>query len=159
MEKAIFEEKQQFRQWWILLIMVISVSLSVYSFLQPGDSGSGNSLWPTLLLILAMSSIFIAKLQTRIDEQGIHVKFFPFHFSFRTYTWEDINMTEVTNYSPIRDYGGWGYRISFKGKGKAYSVCGKKGIWLETYSGKKRMIGTQKAEEANTVIQSYLNKN
>ena len=92
-------------------------------------------------------------LKTRIDEEGIHVKMFPFHLSYVTYKWEEINKVKATEYSPIIDYGGWGIRIS--SNGKAFNIKGDKGIKIETTKGDNRMIGTQKMEEAAKIIAHY----
>jgi len=158
MNKAIFEEQQQFRQWWVWAAMLPVSGLVLYGFFTAKDPLSTDSLFSLGIFALVLLLFFTAKLKTRIDEKGIHIKYFPFHFSTKIYTWDDINTVKVTKYSPIGDYGGWGVRISFRGKGKAFNVSGSQGIWLETFSGKKRMIGTQKAEQADPIIKQYLKK-
>ena len=156
MSKPIFEEQQQFRQWWIWIILAVVAGSIIYSYTQADNPTISDSLFSIVIFGLVLLLLFTAKLNTRIDEQGIHVKFFPFHFSYQRYTWDDINHAKVTNYSPLADYGGYGVRISFRGKGKAFNVSGNQGIWLETFSGKKRMIGTKKADEAEPIIKQYL---
>lgn len=158
MSKAIFEEQQQFRQWWVWIIMIAVAGSIFYSYAQAENPSIDDFLFSVVVFGIVLLLLFTAKLNTRIDEKGVHVKFFPFHFSYQHYTWEDINNAKVTNYNPLGDYGGWGVRISFRGKGKAFNVSGSQGIWLETFSGKKRMIGTQKAEQADPIIKQYLKK-
>lgn len=63
----------------------------------------------------------------------------------------------MRTYSPIKEYGGWGYRITLK-NGKAFNVTGNKGIQLVLKSGKKLLIGTQQESEASLVINRYLKK-
>lgn len=156
MSKVIFEETQRFNQWWIWLMILLSIS--VVTYLGYEDYRESQDLRAFLsLAIFAPFILFILliKLKTRIDERGIHVQFFPLHFSFKSYLWKDIYSAEVVQYSPIGDYGGWGYRISFKGKGKAFNVRGNKGIKIHTDEGKTRMIGTQRMEEAQACIRQY----
>ena len=64
-------------------------------------------------------------------------------------------MCHAITYNPIMDFGGWGYRVSWKGKGTALNVKGNKGIELILKNGKKITIGTQKPEEAMHAINSY----
>lgn len=156
MSKAIFEEEQQFRQWWIWLILVLVLGSIAFSYLEAENHKITDTIISLSIFTLVLLLLFTAKLSTRIDEKGIHVKFFPFHFSYKSYSWDDINTAKVTKYSPLGDYGGWGLRFSYRGKGKAFNISGNQGIWLETFSGKKRMIGTQKADDAASVLKNYL---
>jgi len=158
MSKAIFEEEQQFRQWWIWVILALVAGSITLNYMEAENPKITDSIVPISVFVLILLLMFTAKLSTRIDEKGIHVKFFPFHFSYKNYTWEDMSTAKVTKYSPLGDYGGWGLRFSFRGKGKAFNVSGDQGIWLETFSGKKRMIGTQKANEAELVLNNYFAK-
>ena len=65
----------------------------------------------------------------------------------------------VRIYSPIKEYGGWGYRTSLgKKKGSAFNVKGNKGIQIEFKTGKKLLVGTQKESEATQVIHRYFDK-
>ena len=84
-------------------------------------------------------------LATEVRNDGIYYRFFPFHRSFRKIAAEDIISYEIRNYSPIKEYGGWGIRHG--GKGKAYNVSGNRGVQLGLSNGKQLMIGTQRPEE------------
>jgi len=155
MSKPIFEEEQPFRQWWIWLGLLITLGLVGYQLFLSQNFGSWTVFIPVLIILLIGVLLWSSKLCSRIDENGIHLKFFPLHLSFRTYPWESLYSVEVKKYSPILDYGGWGYRLSFSGKGKAFNVKGNQGIYLITADGKKRMIGTQKPEEARSIVKQY----
>ena len=111
----------------------------------------------TLLGILASALlIFIFKLTTRIDENGIHYQFFPFQFKLKLISWNEITRAYVRIYDPVGEYGGWGLKGGWsKSKGKAINVSGDIGIQLELKTGKKLLIGTQKKEEATKVLQTY----
>lgn len=83
---------------------------------------------------------------------GIYVRFFPFLLTFRKYPWEDLEKATVRTYSPLAEYGGWGYRISFSGKGRAFNISGNKGLQLKFKNGKKLLIGTNKPDELAEVL-------
>ncbi|MHC4338483.1 MAG: hypothetical protein ACYSTG_11155 [Planctomycetota bacterium] len=60
-------------------------------------------------------------------------------------------------YKPIREYGGWGIRYSFrKGIGRAYNMSGNKGVQLVFKNGKKLLIGSQKPDELAQAINSIM---
>jgi len=92
------------------------------------------------------------RLETQIKKDGVYLKFFPFHLSFRRYTWDKISKSFVRQYNPIGEYGGWGIRFGFFGKGKAYSVSGNKGLQVEFSDTKRVLIGTNKPDELTETL-------
>ena len=58
---------------------------------------------------------------------------------------------EARTYRPILEYGGWGIRYTM-GRGWAYNVSGNQGVQLELASGKRILIGSQRAEELARAI-------
>ncbi len=153
MSKRIFEENQRFNQWWLWLGMVALVGIFIYQRYPVEVNREFLISFGVLAFIVVF--LFSIKLSTRIDERGIHIKMFPFHLKKVSYTWEEMYSAEVVEYNPISEYGGWGLRISRKGK--AFSVKGNKGIKIQTSDGRSRMIGTQKFEEAKEIVASYKN--
>lgn len=107
---------------------------------------------PIGLLYVLLLSI---RLTTRISSEGIFVKLFPFHLTFRYYPWKMISKTEVRQYSPIKEFGGWGYRWGFGGT--AMNISGNMGLQLELTDGKKLLIGTQRPDDLRAVL-NRLNK-
>lgn len=69
---------------------------------------------------------FLMRLRTRIDDKGVHVRFFPFLWKEKTWRWEDIGDVYLKKYSPW-EYGGWGYRFG-KGGTTAFTTKGYYGI-------------------------------
>ena len=161
----IFNETQRFNQWWMQLInigLLAFLLFSAYNWYIAGEATGNVSSTDTTAQIAVVLSIvpvllllYSIKLKTSIDEIGIHYQFFPFHFSKKTVRWAELDNCYVRTYSPISEYGGWGYRVSFGKKGKALNVKGNRGIQLEPKTGKKLLIGTQKEEEAKQVIQRH----
>ncbi len=93
MKKLIlFSEKQKFKQWWLWVILLIVngvILIGIFKQLitdQPfGDKPMSNlglllTAIPMLLITLLILNI---RLNTLIKEDGIYVRFFPFHWSFK----------------------------------------------------------------------------
>ncbi|WP_412560237.1 hypothetical protein [Winogradskyella sp. MIT101101] len=162
----IFKEEQRFKQLWLIILMVISllVPIGLIIAVYIKDPSSFSAIELVLLigfLVLVSTLIFMFKLTTRIDEKGIHYKFFPFHWKFKTLEWHDINEAYVRTYDALSEYGGWGFKggpLWKKSKGRAINVSGDIGIQLELKNGKKLLIGTQKKAEAESVLATYKNK-
>ena len=122
-----------------------------------------NTLVPTLLSIIAMAIpisvtilFFILKLETEVHTDALYVRFYPMHIRFKKFTREDLAEHYSRTYKPILEYGGWGIRCSFTGKGKAYNVSGNKGVQLVLTNGKKLLIGSQKPDELAAALDKML---
>jgi hypothetical protein len=59
------------------------------------------------LLSYALSSI---ALDTEIGADGISVRFTPFIWRWKRYSWDKVSAAFMTEYSPMRDFGGWGIK-------------------------------------------------
>ncbi|WP_316811333.1 DUF6141 family protein [Pedobacter heparinus] len=160
-QAVLFTEDQKFKQWWVWLI-ILSMNgffLSmVYQQLilkkQVGDRPMADTglLIASGTILLVTLLFFYTRFSTRIKKDGIYVKFFPFQFSYKHYNWEMVAKAYIRTYSPLGEYGGWGLRYSISGKGMAYNVSGNKGLQLELNTGKKILIGTNKAAELEAVL-------
>lgn len=135
-------------------MLLLSVSLTIYRpiymAISEGQSLDAGQWVGVLILAVVILFMFINRLETRIDERGIYVKFFPVIPKFKFYPWEEISTAVVRKYSSLLEYGGWGIR--FGRNGKAYNIKGNKGLQLKFKNGSALLIGTQKAEELQKVL-------
>ncbi len=160
----VFKEEQRFTQLWFLTIMGISILVPIGILIneynkQDSDLSLSSMLLIILFLLICIVPIFFFKLKTRIDEIGIHYQFFPFQLKFKTIKWTEITHAYVRTYDPIGEFGGWGLKGGWSSKkGKAINVSGDIGMQLELTNGKKLLIGTNKKEDAITILKNYTYK-
>ena len=162
----VFIEEQRFTQAWLHILLVVSfivpLILTVIEVIEKGWDDPDSRIGFTVFIIsifFIYGLLFSLKLKTRIDEQGISYRFLPFHFSNRQLSWKEIEDAYVRKYDPITEYGGWGIKggkLWNKSKGIAYNVKGDIGIQLILKNNKKILIGTQKEQEAQKVLLTYL---
>ena len=163
----IFREVQAFSstlRWLLVALMAVSVVIfSIGLWETITEPETTNTFVPSLLSIIAMAIpiavtilFFILKLETEVRTDGLYVRFYPMHLRFRKFTREDLAEHYYRTYKPILEYGGWGIRCSFTGKGKAYNVSGNKGVQLVLTNGKKLLIGSQKSDELAAAIDKML---
>jgi hypothetical protein len=152
-EEILFRERQRFSQWWFWLVMIIACSSqgAVLFVLLKSNNFHPAALVGIGVFALVIVLLLISRLDTTIEKDGIHVQFFPFHFSERHYEWHQLTRCYVRKYSPIGEFGGWGLRGISKRK-RAWNVSGNMGIQLEMQDGAKLLIGTNKPEEAKEVL-------
>jgi hypothetical protein len=159
--EILFSENQRFSQWWLWLLLIGINGMMLYGIMQQvifgkpfGDRpGSDAELFIAGAIAGLILVLFISlKLETRITKEGVYVRFRPFHHSFRYYSWASLSKSYIRKYSPILEYGGWGLRYGFYGKGSALNVSGNKGLQLMTIEGKKMLIGTRMPEEITETL-------
>lgn len=160
-DDILFTERQRFKQWWIWLILIginglflFGVFKQVIGGEQFGDKPMSNTelLMAASLTILVMVLFISTRLDTQIKNDGIYVRFFPFHLKFKYYPWTNLTKSFVRKYSPLSEYGGWGLRLGLSGKGTAFNVSGDKGLQLEFTNNKKLLIGTNKPIELTDTL-------
>jgi hypothetical protein len=136
-QEPTYREVQRFRQRW-LWILLGGIAFLMLVF--------GPVLWPGLVIIGAVATlVYGLRLETEVRADGIYLKMWPIHRSFRRIAWADIEWYESRTYSPLRDFGGWGIRWA---PGKfAYNVHGNQGVWLERSKGRSVLVGSQRVEE------------
>ena len=140
--KSAYREVQRFRQRW-LWILLGGIALLILVL--------GPVSWPGLAIIGAVATfLYCLRLETEVRADGIYLKMWPIHRSFRQIAWSDIERYESRTYRPLREFGGWGIRWA---PGKiAYNVRGNQGVWLERTNGRSVLVGSQRVEEFVTAI-------
>jgi len=147
-ENTIYTETQTFLNKWIWLLIGQITIFGIYQLfieyqaLEP-------IIFPILLWVGIIAILVLVKLQTTIDLDGIHVKFFPFIIGNKSFLWEDIDAVYVRKYTAW-EFGGWGYRIS--GSGVAYSTSGFYGIQLKLKSGRRILVGTHNPKKVQILL-------
>ncbi|QIE59025.1 hypothetical protein G5B37_05440 [Rasiella rasia] len=164
----LFHESQKFNQVWLVILMMSTVAITIgalamsYPKVAPSEMTDFLAVSiPTVVLVLTITVlIFTTRLETKIDSVGVHYGFWPFQRKLRTASWHEIQSCRVRKYSPLREFGGWGYKFSLSGHGKVYNTKGNMGIQIVFNSGKKTLVGTQKPEEARQILERFTkNKN
>ncbi len=145
--------------------MGLAAVISIFALKKDLSGQSSLETWEIFLAVLVgigvpiviMAMFLLLKLQTEVRPDGLYVRYFPFHIHFKRFGPEGLNEYYARQYKPILEYGGWGIRYSLR-NGKVYNVSGNKGVQLVLSSGKKLLIGSQKAEELETAIRSIMEK-
>ena len=158
----VYREVQQFRQAWIWAIVIAIAGLMWYASVRQlllhrpfGDRPMPDTLLVIFWFIfgIGLPALFLfGKLVTEVRDDGIYIRYFPLHRCFRKIAFKELKGYEVRAYRPILEYGGWGIRFGLKGK--AYNVCGNRGVQLELTNGKRLLIGSQRPEELWQAIQA-----
>lgn len=160
--QTFFFEQQRMRQLW-LWIVAAAGSLALFSItgymlyrrLVLGDHLGNTDMSTVELVIFSLFTVAIGiglpwllysmHLTVWVSEEYVHIRYFP--FIRKRIPLRHIAHAGVRTYHPILEYGGWGIRMSLRGRGWAFNVSGNQGVQLYFKSGKRLLIGSQKAGE------------
>jgi hypothetical protein len=125
MSQKIFTEEQSFNQWWLWLLMLAALAGMTLSFVNKYEDSTDFLFTMVLgygIVLLVILLLWRLRLKTQLNENGIFLNFWPLLIKQKHIKWNEIDKAEVIKYSPLMDYGGWGYRIRLGGKGRAVNV-------------------------------------
>jgi hypothetical protein len=161
MHGRIFKEEQSYLGTWLMyLVLMLEIpTLILVSVLELNDETSDKTegiiaiASAFCVMALIMGLIFSIRLKTRIDEKGIHYRYFPF-IRWRLIEKGTIRQVAVVSFNPLTDHGGWG--IKGNKTTKAFTVIGNHGLSIDVGEKKKVLIGTQKAKELREFIENWM---
>jgi hypothetical protein len=170
---AVYFENQPIRKNKIFyLAAVAGVGLIVffgYAILEQivfgkpfGDRPMGNTALAIvggLYILMGVAFLYLffrCELTTEVRTTGLFVRYSPFHRTFQQIPLERLRSCEARKYRPIMEYGGWGIRMGIAKK--AYNVSGNRGVELMYEAGNKLLIGSKKADQLATAIDSIRRK-
>ena len=150
----IFKEKQKFTQWYIWIIPMAALLFMIALCFQQivlgkivGQHPGSNSelLLITLVPLSILMLLYSITLITEVSDEGIYFNLKP--FTKRFIRWEEIQNIEIIRY----DFVGYGLRVDTQ-YGTVYNIKGYHGIKINLKDGKRILIGTQKADDFNSVL-------
>ena len=162
-----FKEEQRFKVWWAWLGVVALNLLFIYAIVQQVIIGKSFGTKPVadyvlilieVLLLLLFLFLLSIKLKTRITDEGIFYRFYPFQFKEQTIEWHELRDAYIRQYNSLYEYGGWGIRYGSPKVGQAVntSSSSSKGLQLQFINGKLLLIGTARPEELQLIIDSVM---
>lgn len=149
-QEVLFYETQGFRQWWLWLILLgldFLLAFAMYTqVIQGVPFGNNPGSNPVLIIVFVVLliitvSFYIYRLETTIRTDGIYIRFLPYMKKFKYYPFSNLQRVYVRKYSPVAEYGGWGFRDG------AYNVSGTRGLQMHFADHTKLLIGTRKPDE------------
>lgn len=147
--KVHFREIQEFDQAWLWGLLGLGALADLVNFAR-GKRSARETVSQLVALGAAALLLRVATLQTEVREDGLYLRFAPFHRSAKRIPFSDLTDLQETGYSPVR-YGGWGIRWS--PQGIAYTVSGKSGVRIERTGGKSVFVGSDRPDELVAAVQ------
>jgi hypothetical protein len=133
---------------WVWLIVLVSFFAGVVAVWQDLSPDSAAFVLTTALLLLGpvMFWALIGRLRVQVTHSSIVVGFGHISLIQKHIPFSDIAAIETVDYSPLREFGGWGIRFGFGGK-RAWTIRGNRAVRLKLRSGKLFYIGSEDPEQ------------
>lgn len=147
--KVSFREVQQYRQPWLWALLSVRPLLALVG-LARGTRSKREVAREVAATVGVGLLVWTARLTTEVRDDGVYVRFEPFHREFKRIPFDDIVSFEGAGYSPLR-FGGWGYR--WTPGTTAYTVSGRSGVSFERASGKSLYVGSNRPDELIGAVQ------
>jgi hypothetical protein len=148
-----FHEEQRFG-WWIsaivLIALVVTCAMVLIALATTAQRAPAFALVVLPLIFSFVMTLFaFAKLDVDVDDGGIDI---AFHWLWptRRIPLDDVKRAHATEYSPLA-WGGWGVHYMIL-RGWSFNTGGNEGVLVETKSGPRIMIGSQRAKELDAAI-------
>jgi Family of unknown function (DUF6141) len=159
-DQILFREVQRFRQWFFWIPIAVVTGVVWYEFGQQvvlghpqGSNPIPNAAAWALTIVFGLgfpAMSIVLRLVTEVTPGLLKVRLAP--LPFRHIDLKDVRSLMAREYSPMREFGGWGIR--FTRHGKAYNAYGNKGVQLVLGDGSQILIGTQRPEELLAALRS-----
>lgn len=151
---VIYREVQRFRQWFLYLPVLIVTVAVWWQFVEQVVLGRSTAEEPVpnwLAWVLAIvfglgmpAFLLTLRMVTEVRPGLLRVRLFP--VSRVEIPTTHILEAAVRHYSPLKEYGGWGVRVS-RTHGRAYNAYGSLGVQLVVEGRGPVLIGSQHPEE------------
>lgn len=152
-----FYEKQKFKNAFLFAGLIALEAIFVYATMEQwlanrpwGTKPIGTWLMMAMTITLPtplLLGFYFARLETIINEEGIFYRWAPFKKSYKMILWENVKEISIIDLKSA----GIAWRFSSK-YGEVQYAGGGFGIQIKMKSGRRRLLGTQKAEELNRIL-------
>lgn len=152
-----YEEEQRFtnvRWLWLVLTLIILLPL----LLTFNDRGMNQQEMITILLSTLLASVPVvaillySKLQLRIDDVGIHYKFFPGVWKWKTILKTEIESFEFSAMKSLLEKWECGYHRNLFSNSIRMNITGKNFLRMKLKDGRKIKIGSENPEEMERAL-------
>lgn len=153
---ALFYERQSFRPRRVrILTAIVPAAMLALTIIQIawgrhwGQQSNGSMIGWTIFLWLVYWRLMMVKLVTEVRPGQLRVKMSGLWRS-RKIPLNDITSAAVVRFDPVRDWGGYGIRVS--GRGRAFLSGGTEGVEVRTRTRGLFLVSSGRAAELARVL-------
>ena len=137
--------------WALIGLPIVIVAVAVAA--TPGMTATAAVI--TLLVGILVTALFaLARLETEVRTDGVVIRFHGL-WPTRRIRLDEIVDVEARRYS-MWESGGWGVHFTFAGM--TYNVSGNEGVAIRLRTGRRVLVGSQRAGELSSAIREAMRR-
>ncbi len=164
MAKTIYQEKQQYKRWDILIPLAAFILVLTYGFIAhiSGIASGATTLHPAWILlsiiglILAFAYLLSLRLIVLITKRHFRFQYFPLHYSMQKVKLEEIENIDTIEIPASAELSGW--NVNFTSLQPSYALNGRKGLSIQLKDGSAFFIGSKNPEALKKAIKKGIAK-
>lgn len=131
---------------WVIVLVLGGSGVGLATVLVAGARGETSTAgvrvaMAVMVAVPVLLAGLMGRLAVRVRERGVTVAFGPVEVFKRTIPFDGIESVEAVVYSPLREFGGWGYRLGL-GRKTAWTVKGKEALVVHETDGRRTYLGS-----------------
>jgi hypothetical protein len=160
-----FTERQYIKETAVKALLGISAGtmIMIIGGVMYKEYSEGNDIrelqFALLLVIVIELLVFLLIFRMPLDiaagSGGMEISYRPYVRKKKEVSWQEITSWKIRKINAIGDFGGWGYRRSFRGKKTGYIMGSAKGIELQLQHGEVLVISSENVEMLARVCRKY----
>ena len=91
-------------------LLLLLLSLIIIDFFNRSANNGLMIIIELTATLFPFLLIWNSKLSTRIDDNNIKYKYSPYNWKLREVKWSQVSSVQIRKYSPLKEFGGFGYR-------------------------------------------------
>ncbi|MDS0477528.1 hypothetical protein [Natrinema sp. 1APR25-10V2] len=151
---ATFEERQRLPSWMGPTVLALSISpLAVTILVIIGENGVTPGSLAAIAAIVGpglgvVPLVYWAKLRTQVRDDGVYFRFRPFHRSWRSIPFANIQRVRRDERRAFQ------YGIRWTRRGWEYRADANTGVEIDRIEGKPIFLGTERPHEFRAAIEA-----
>ncbi|MDC3336347.1 hypothetical protein OAW23_00610 [Flavobacteriales bacterium] len=160
----LFKEEQYFRnskvgKICLIVLVFLFLGVIIFDFLNQSSINGSLVIAEITTTLIPFLLIWTSKLTTRLDDEKIKYRFTPYNWRIHEIKWSQVTSYQIRKYSPLKEFGGFGYRKKLFAKTVCLNISGNIGLELKLKNGRTLLIGTQRKDKLQSFLMRLKEKN
>jgi hypothetical protein len=136
--------------WWLTMLVLGLSLVEVIGGVFTWSSSPGVAM--PMFFVAALIWLLYGGLRVIVNTEGISARIGVSGIRLAHISWERLSSAELREFSPLREYGGYGIRFNLQST--AFIFSGNRGVLMQLAKGRPLLLGSDTPERLLAVIQA-----
>lgn len=141
--RPVYQERTPWATWFTVTLWATMIgSAALVLLLEDGENLSARvAVAMGLILVGALLQWLVSGLRVRLFRDHLEASLGRAGLIRTRIRWEEVEETAAVVYPPLREFGGWGYRL--RGQKQAWTARGDQAVVLRLRDGREVFVGSE----------------